>query len=148
LLAGYKHFYLEEGINITDVETPLIGAAPPTFTVAERFRTLNEFNGGQVGLQGEVKFLRRWFVQGTVKVSLGVTHQSSDIAGTTTLSVPGGPTIVAPGGLLALPTNIGHSSRDSFTVIPEAGLKIGYDFNDHWRAWIGYDFLYASSVMR
>src|SRR5262249_11644204 len=76
-----------------------------------------------------------------------VNHESVDINGTTT-RVVGASTDVATGGVLALPTNIGHFSRDRFCVIPEAGLKIGVDLNEHWRAWIGYDLLYASNVVR
>lgn len=149
-LFGYRHLYLEESINITDVETPIDAAGAPLvrFNVSDRFRTLNSFNGAQMGIQGECRFLRRWFVQSTLKVAVGTMHQSVDIAGSTTRSIPGGPTDVAVGGILALPSNIGHASRNTFAVVPEYGLKIGMDLNDRWRVWIGYDFLYASSVVR
>lgn len=150
LLVGYKHFYLEEGIGITDIETPLSEGGIPivNFNVSERFRTINEFNGFQIGLQGEHKFGPHWFMQGTLKVALGNIHQTVQIDGTTTVSIPGGPSFAAPGGILALPTNIGRFTRDTFCVIPEAGLKVGYDINEHWRVWVGYDFLWANSVVR
>ena len=57
-------------------------------------------------------------------------------------------TFSAPGGLLAQSTNIGHHSNDKFAAVPELDLNIGYQINDHWRAFVGYSFLYASNVVR
>jgi len=33
-------------------------------------------------------------------------------------------------------------------VIPEVGVQLGYQFNPHVRAFVGYDFLYCSDVAR
>jgi hypothetical protein len=38
--------------------------------------------------------------------------------------------------------------RDTFTVVPELGLNIGYQLTNHIRAFVGYNFLYWSSVVR
>jgi hypothetical protein len=54
----------------------------------------------------------------------------------------------AVGGLLALPTNIGHFSRDRFSVVPEIGVNLGYQLTDHLRAYVGYNFLYWTNVVR
>ena len=37
---------------------------------------------------------------------------------------------------------------DEFTAIPELGLKVSYHVNDRLRAFMGYDFIYWSDVVR
>jgi hypothetical protein len=50
--------------------------------------------------------------------------------------------------LLAQPTNSGHLSKNHFAVLPEIGIKVGYQVTDNVRVYVGWDFLYASSVVR
>jgi Putative beta barrel porin-7 (BBP7) len=38
----------------------------------------------------------------------------------------GGATVTTPGGLYALPGNIGHYTHDEFSVVPELGINVGY----------------------
>ena len=52
------------------------------------------------------------------------------------------------GGYFALPTNIGRQSRDDFTVVPELTLKVGCDILPGVHAFVGYDLLYWSQVVR
>jgi len=33
-------------------------------------------------------------------------------------------------------------------VVPEVGLSAGYQISDHFRAYVGYTFLYASQIAR
>ncbi len=68
----------------------------------------------------------------------GNQAQIDNVLGTRTFS----------GGLLALSTNSGHFRTDRFAVLPEFGLKVGYQFTDHLRLTLGYDVLYWSSVVR
>jgi hypothetical protein len=143
LLVGYRHYQLQDGIDIHDVERPLAGPpGQPAFLVSDSFFTRNQFNGGQIGLDAQWNFWRRWYIGATAKVAIGDVHQSVTISGSTSGAA------TAPFGVLALPTNIGTFSRDRFGVLPAGTLKLGYTFNDHWRAWVGYDFLYLSSVVR
>ena len=46
------------------------------------------------------------------------------------------------GGFYALPTNIGSYEQDKFSALTEVGLKLSCDIDCHWRASIGYSFLY------
>jgi hypothetical protein len=78
------------------------------------------------------------------KVALGPTQQMVNIQGSTLVNG----TTRLEGGLLALSSNIGHYSRDVFTVVPEVGLNLGYQLTDHLRLFVGYNFLYWSSVVR
>ena len=87
------------------------------------------------------------FLASTFKVALGEVHQTVDINGNTTFAVPG-VTTASPGGLLALPTNIGSYTRDHFAVVPEVGVKVGYQVTEHLRVFVGYTFLYLSNVLR
>jgi len=34
------------------------------------------------------------------------------------------------------------------TLVPELGVKFGYNFTEHLRGYVGYDVLYASNVVR
>jgi hypothetical protein len=81
-------------------------------------------------------------------IALGVVHQDIDINGSTTVTIPGQPPVVRPGGLLALPSNIGHYTSDRFGVSPQVGLNVGYQVTSHVRLTAGYSFIYLNNVAR
>lgn len=153
-LVGFRWLDLHEGLTITEDITSLKAIKgtdifnPGThIRVVDSFQTRNRFYGGQLGLDGE---LRRgnWFVGGSVKVGLGVTNQTIDIAGNQLITAPNGQQRSFNGGLLAVPSNIGRHTRDQFSVVPEVGVKLGYQFTDHLRVFVGYNFLYWTNVVR
>ncbi len=153
-LVGFRYLDLHEGLDIT--ENVLSLQAVPGFpifnpgnqiTVADSFHTRNRFYGGQAGLDGEY-YLGRWFVGGRAQVGLGVTHETVDINGSQTVATPGGQRMTFNGGLLALPSNIGTFSQNKFAVVPQIGVKLGYNLTDNVRLFVGYDFLYWSNVVR
>jgi hypothetical protein len=39
-------------------------------------------------------------------------------------------------------------SRDQFAIVPELGLKVGYQLTHQLRFYAGYDLLYISKVLR
>lgn len=141
-LAGYRHLNISEGISIQ--ENLLTTGSLQSFLVRDSFATRNQFNGGQVGLDGECRFWNRMFVGGTAKVAFGNVYQMVEIDGSTTFN--NGKTY--PGGLLALPTNIGRYTQNRFAVLPEVGIKVGVDVTQNLRLFVGYDFIYLSSVVR
>jgi hypothetical protein len=151
LQLGYRHFYLSEGLDVTENLTLVPPLGTPTGTnilVSDRFHTSNSFNAPQVGLAWQWNFLQRWNVGTDVKVGLGVNHEVVDIHGNTIFTIPGVATTPQVGGLLTLPTNIGRQSHDRFAVMPEVGLKLGFNITPHLSIYAGYDFLYISSVVR
>ena len=84
---------------------------------------------------------------GFVKLAIGATVQSVDIDGGQQIDSKG--TVrTFTGGLYALPSNIGHHTQTRMSFVPELGVKLGYNLNDNVRLFVGYDFLYWSSVMR
>jgi hypothetical protein len=154
LLAGYRYLDLEEGLDILEDITSL-RAVPGTtlldpgnrILVFDSFNTDNQFHGGQIGLHGEVR--RGNFVfEGKAKVSIGCTRQEVVIAGGQRITRLDGTSQSFNGGLLALPSNIGEVSQTRFAVVPEVGVKVGYQVTENLRAFVGYDFLYWSSVLR
>jgi hypothetical protein len=150
LFAGFRYLELREGIGITEdlavnPDVPNIGGS--TFGVADQFDTRNQFYGGTLGARAEY----RWgnlFADLLGSVALGSTHEEIDIQGSTVITPPGGTPTTFAGGVLALPTNIGHYSRDRFAVAPEFSLHVGYQVTQSTRAFVGYSFLYLSNVVR
>src|SRR5262249_41491698 len=90
----------------------------------------------------------RWFVNLRGKVALGDNHETVNIVGGQTVTAPGGAVSQFRGGLLALPSNMGHFTRDHFAVVPEAGCTVGIQLTDGLRAYVGYTFLYWNNVLR
>src|SRR5947209_7010179 len=56
--------------------------------------------------------------------------------------------VARPAGLLALPSNSGRTSDAQFAVVPEADLTLGRQVTDCCRVFVGYTFVYVSSVAR
>jgi hypothetical protein len=159
MLYGYRHLDLSEGIGISENLTQVASSRDLTPQVGTRnfdgFNTRNVFNGGQIGIQGESHLFPYWFPRfflgASAKVALGDMREQVTINGftSTQLLVPTpGPVYSMNQGVLAQNTNIGNHTMDHFAVVPEFNLKLGLEINDHWRAWVGYDFLYMSNVVR
>ncbi len=152
LLFGYRYLDLEESLQIRESLTALVpitsNTAGDRFLVTDRFSTRNQFNGGQIGVDGEWYFFSRWSLGGFAKLALGNMHESVTINGNTVFAPVGGMPITQPGGLLAQGSNIGTFTTNHFAVVPEFGVKVGYRITDWCRAYVGYNFLYMSDVMR
>lgn len=156
-LLGFRFLRLSEQLSISDRLTPLatnllqfervLVNAPNTLADNDSFRTTNRFYGLQLG--GRMSFERDWFsFGGFAKVGLGATDQAVDINGTSTLITPAGTPQVAGGGILALPSNIGHQTRTVVGFVPEAGLNLGVKATCNVDFLIGYSFLYWNQVVR
>jgi hypothetical protein len=153
-LAGFRYLNLQEDVNINEtfVRTPgsdlTVGVPATLGAITDSFRTENNFYGGQIGLTGEVR-RGRWFVDGRASIAFGTVQQTVQIAGAQTLLFPGGQVQHTAGGLLALPgANIGTYSQNKFAVLPEVGVNLGYHITQNMRVFVGYNFLYLSSVIR
>ncbi len=98
-LVGFRYLNLDENLGIIEHLLILknIPVNPPNvpinagdqITVSDQFHTRNQFFGGQVGAVADWHF-GRWFVEGGIKVGLGETDQSVDIAGFQRIVSPGG----------------------------------------------------------
>jgi hypothetical protein len=81
------------------------------------------------------------------KIALGNTRSNVRIAGSS-LITEDNESVSYEGGFLAQRTNIGSYSHDTFAVVPELGINVGYQINPCWRATLGYTFIYWSQVAR
>ena len=154
VIAGFRYLNLEEALSISE---SIVGDANATssvirnknVTVVDQFGTRNEFYGGQIGLIYERPLSGRWGLNVRGSLAAGDTHEVVDIAGSqTVVDRTTGAVTQFKGGLFTAPTNIGHFSRDRFSVIPELGLTLTYQLNEHWRLFGGYNLLYWSNVVR
>jgi hypothetical protein len=147
LIGGYRYYRLLDGLSVHEDLVGLSGlGAGVGFDLLDNFRASNNFNGGELGM---VVTLQRgpWSLGLTGKTAIGSNHEIVNISGRT-IRTTGTTQDVDLGGLLALPTNIGEYSRDRIAVIPQFGAEVGYQFNCHLRAYVGYDILYWDRVVR
>lgn len=149
-LVGYRYLRLREGLYIGEeavTDDPAGVNGIRAFRIDDRFDTQNRFHGGQVGVVAE--FQRgKWSLNSRATVALGNTHQVVDIFGAGRFINANGTVTREQGGLLALSSNVGRTTRDQFSVVPEFGLTVGYQVTDCLRATAGYNFLFWSSVLR
>jgi hypothetical protein len=163
VLGGFRYVQLNEYISINDFSAVPAGApalAGLQYQREDVFDTRNLFFGPQVGVKAEWH-RGRWTLGANAKLAVGWMEQLAQIDGVTVIGTPGTqvlgplvinlpPTVYAPfpGGVLAQPSNIGNRNRSKFAFLPELGLNVGYNFRPGLRAFVGYDFMYLSNVLR
>ena len=139
-----------------------------TTDILDQVRVKNQFYGGQIGLQNELR-MGRLVLGGNFKLALGNMAQRVDIAGSTRLSViTPNSTVVTPGpffptttvipastasgaavgGVYANAGSIGKYRHDEFAAVPEFNLSVGYQLTPHILGTIGYNYLYLNNVAR
>jgi hypothetical protein len=152
-LGGYRFYEYDTNLSVTEnllvlpgTQTPLVPGT--TFFVQDRFRTHNEFNGGEIGLQGLCK-RSCWWVDGMARLAMGEQHRTVRVNGQTIVDVPGGGTSVDAGGLLTSElTNIGRYDDSDFVVIPEFRLGIGTQITHYCSVRLGYNVIIWNDVAR
>jgi hypothetical protein len=138
------------GTAVTPVPVPFGGitiTSPSVVSIRDGFRTTNRFNGGQVGLRGEVRY-GMFTLSASGKFAIGYMNQMIDIGGGSAFSSPGGRFGSAFGGLYNNAANIGKYNNDEFAIMPEATGNIGVNITRSLTAHVGYNFLYVNRVVR
>ncbi len=150
-VVGYRFAQVDDGLAIHQFSewTRAQGVIPAGTTkdITDDFSTTNQFHGGQLGVVYQER-MGQWSLQMLAKLGLGNTHSRVQIDGQTITTLPNGVSGTFEGGLLAQSSNIGTYERNSFSVMPELGVMIGYDITCRLRATFGYTFLYWSKVAR
>jgi len=150
-LAGYRNMGLYEGLSITENLNTLNGSlgipAGNNIVVQDGFRTINQYNGGQLGL-GFLMFGERWMLDARAMLGIGQTLNIVRIQGNTRITSPGGATQSYTGGLLAQQSNIGTYQAQSTSFIPEIRIGGGYRVANNTYLTLGYTFLYWTGVAR
>jgi hypothetical protein len=160
LMLGYRHTDLYESLQINSSLTAIdansfVNFGGNTFgtgftTVArDAFNARNGFDGGQVGIRS-IFDCKSFKIFADFKLAMGVTSHFLTVDGTSTLNsgVSGQASTTLPGGVLALPSNIGVRSDRSFSIIPEVNLSMSYQVTQHIRMFGGYNLLYWTNIIR
>jgi hypothetical protein len=150
-LVGARYLQLKEGIHISEMvsELPDITGAPGNVIfLQDNFATSNRFYGGQIGLESETD-VGQMVLTVTGKFAAGQNLESVAVWGASRLLEPNGTQVFdATRGFLVQPTNSVRVKRTHFAVAPSLAVNLAWVFNDHFRASLGYDFVYWSHVAR
>jgi hypothetical protein len=150
-IVGFRYLVLDESLSMSESLTGIGPATGFTFLGNDNFTTRNRFYGGQLGLAGEIR-RGNWSLGFDAKLGIGATQETADVSGfsnATIVAANGARSFQTfPAGLLTQDSNIGHHSQNVFSVAPEFGVNIGYQVTPHCRAFVGYNFLYLSDVLR
>jgi hypothetical protein len=147
-LFGYRYFLLNDDLRINnDLRINSFNEQGPiTIARSDRFTTINEFNGADIGSTVHYH-IDRFSADLLLKVAFGDVHSIVDINGATS-TIRSGSTTVVDGGLLAQNSNMGRYSNHDFAMMPEFGATVGYDITSCLRATFGYTFIYLSKAAR
>ncbi len=149
LLGGVRFLQLRESYTIT-TSSPYNPPNPvDIWNTTDAFDARNRFLGLQVGARAAYD-QGPWV--GTIggKLALGTMQQRVSINGylETNDYNDYGPTQIFPGAYFALPSNSGDHTRNTFAVVPEITLNLGYRLTPQATVYVGYSVLYLSNVAR
>ncbi|MGF1580145.1 MAG: BBP7 family outer membrane beta-barrel protein [Gemmataceae bacterium] len=144
VIGGFRYLNLEENLHI--VSTSAFLNTGMSVTSEDTFSTRNEFYGGNLGMRYTLR-KGRWVLTFDGKVGFGVMNQTVLLNGLTT-TTNNGQTNTVSGGLLTSGANLGRVDDDEFIVMPEGSIRLGYQLTRRLSGYVGYNFLYISSVVR
>ncbi len=136
-LVGWRWMQLKDNLLISESAT-LVGVG--TNNLSDHFSTRNDFHGAEFGVQWDLPISCCWTFEMLSKLAFGRTRSIVEIDGRQT-SDPSQ-------GLLALDSNSGTHSRNSFSGIAEIDLSVRRRFRCGIEASFGYTLMYWGSVMR
>jgi len=142
-IVGVRYFGLDESLMV-EAASQTGGMHAGAF---DSFATRNNFYGAQVGAKWT--FARDGFtVDLSTKWALGGMGQEAVIQGGSSVVLPNGARFDRPGGLLALGSNIGDYDRTKLVLMHDMSISVGYCVLPNVTVRLGYDFLWASNVLR
>ena len=154
LLAGFRYFDLQESLTLNanthiTLVPERVGGITRRFdaTLFDNFNTRNQFYGGQLGSRAAYQ-TGRFSAEFLGLVALGSTQHLLYNGGATGVFLNGVQQAGVPGGQYTKTSNLGNFHTSSFSVIPQAQVKLGYDITKHLRATIGYDLMFWNNVNR
>jgi Putative beta barrel porin-7 (BBP7) len=163
VLTGFRFLDFQENLglatNPVGIERPNLGGE--NAVVVQTFDhsdAESRFFGGQIGARAEYR-LGRFSADASATVALGDMYETVHLGGAANVNVLQSPNGEAVTDLLATALQasgtvtkqtppIFYVTRHELTVIPEVGVTLGYQIIGGLRAFVGYDFLYVSSVVR
>ncbi|MFT3883376.1 MAG: BBP7 family outer membrane beta-barrel protein [Gemmatales bacterium] len=149
-LVGFRYLQLSDEVAAEErflVADDIPGFGGSRVHLQDDFQTLNQFYGGQVGIEAGMKN-GPFIIDVRGKIALGEMNQNVDIAGSTFSRSRDGSTTLFEGGLYALRTNIGSYRRSELAFIPEVDVNLGWQLTSQLKLTAGYSFLWINSVVR
>jgi hypothetical protein len=156
-LVGTRYLDFKENlrvanaVDVTEIPgegTPVTaGVLPASFSSLDRIDTRNQIVAPQVGLNFDARCYG-FFLEADGKLALGANFQDVDSAGVSTATTVSGGTRSTLGGLLTGPADQGSIHRTRVVFVPEVNVKVGYEFANWARVFIGYDALNMDHVVR
>lgn len=146
-LGGFRYLNISEDFNMSSSLSGVAGSpfAGQSGFAVDNFATRNHFYGALLGLRALGRY-GPFSLESTLTAALGVNSESVNIEGAYLAN--NFLTTTGPYGIFATPANSGTTTSNQFSVVPEAKIKLGYDITSAIRLTVGYDFLYASNVVR
>jgi hypothetical protein len=155
-MVGMRYLELNEGFQIgrssAFVANP-VGFPDYAFlagnriTEQESISAQNRFLGGQVGIRANAMF-DNVILTTQFQLAAGDTNEQLNVQGAQRRTLPSGQSIVSPGALFALPSNIGRHSRDEFALMPEIAVSLRFPINRHLTIGGTFTALYWSRIAR
>lgn len=149
LVGGFRFLQLRETYTITTSSPNNPPLPTDVWNTTDSFGARNRFYGLQVGARAAYD-QGPWVGSVIGKLALGTMQQRVSVNGLLETNDYNnfGPVQTFSGGYFALPSNSGDHSRNTFAVVPEVALNLGYRLTPQATLFVGYSFLYASSVAR
>src|SRR5262249_52288139 len=124
-LLGYRHLHYDEELRIDQSVQPLVGPFVRGTNVDsfDRFATENSFHGVDVGLRTELGS-GPLTVELLGRVAVGASERTITVDGSQVVTVPGANPVTNTGGLLAVMSNIGRTTHQTFAAVPEAVVSV------------------------
>jgi hypothetical protein len=150
-IGGYRFARLIDTVNEQDDTFVFAtGAAVPNslydYQYVNNYRTVNDFNGGELGLNVVYTF-GRWSLDVVGKAALGVNNEYVSLYNQQTTDVSNARGVATP-PILSNASPLQEFSRNRFSAIPELTVTAGYQVTDHLKLTVGYDLLYWTAVVR
>ncbi len=152
LLAGFRYWSLNESLSLNDTIYDTVGesATDGLVSYSDSFQAQNNFYGLNLGVRSKLVAQKGLTLEVIGKVALGANAELLDIDGTTvvTRSALGIPSGVINGGIFAQQSNDGSFTHNTFAVLPEGQIKLGYMLAPNVRVYISYDVMYINNAIR
>jgi len=149
LFAGYRYARLEDDVQFLENTASLSGPTEgATFLLSERFRSENQFQGGQLAARYHTHDINGWVLELNASLALGNNHSGIDVRGSTQSTSAAGASNTVRGGLLVQGTNAGHFEQDDFSTISEFRANLRRQLTWNVSALVGYNFLLWTNTIR
>ncbi len=143
-IGGYRFARLIDRVDAQDSEEYTVygtDAYLTQYSEIDSYRTVNNFNGADLGLNVVYTF-GRWSVDVVGKAAIGFNNQYVKLYGASVQDASN-----SGGGVYAA-SSTQEYSRNRFSAIPDLTVTLGYQVMEHLKFTVGYDLLYWTAVVR